>query len=104
MGAPISLAWMANNVSGHWKRAFASALQITVGNLGGIMSSNIFLTQESPRYPTGYGTAFAVMWVGVIAATAMVYMMARENRARAAGKQDWKLQRPEEEVKNMGDY
>ena len=104
MGAPVCLAWMANNMSGHWKRAIGSAFQVMIGNIGGIVSSNIFLGNESPSYPTGYGTAFSIMWLGTLCATAMFFLMRKENRDRDAGKQDRKLERPEEEVKNMGDY
>jgi len=104
MGAPVSLAWMANNMSGRWKRSIGSATQIMVGNIGGIISSNIFLANESPWYPTGYGTAFSVMWLGTIGATVMFFLLRKDNKERDAGKQDWKLERPEEEVKNMGDY
>ena len=28
---PITLGWLANNVSGHYKRAFSTAIQISLG-------------------------------------------------------------------------
>lgn len=104
MSTPIALAWMANNMSGHWKRAFGSGFQITLGNIAGIIASNIFLAWESPKYPTGYGVTFAMMWLGTIAATVLYFLLRRENAARDAGKRDDRLERPEEEVSNMGDY
>ncbi len=104
MAIPILLAWLANNLSGHWKRAFGSAIQVALGNMAGIISTNIFLADESPKYPTGYGTAFGMLWLGALAATIMFVLMWNENRKRAAGQMDGRLEQPEEEVKNMGDY
>lgn len=104
IGIPISLAWLANNLSGHWKRAFGTGVQITIGNVAGIVATNIFLMDESPSYPTGYGTSFAMLWMGAIASTVMWALMRRENRKRDAGERDSRLTRPDEQVRNMGDY
>ncbi|CAJ2510297.1 Uu.00g061970.m01.CDS01 [Anthostomella pinea] len=104
MGTPIALAWLTNNISGHWKRAFGSGIQITIGNCAGIIAANIFVTQESPRYPTGYGTALGLTWLGALAATLLVVYLALENRKRAAGEGDGRLSQPKEELDNMGDY
>jgi len=104
MSTPIPLGWLANNTSGHWKRAFGSGLQVMIGNCAGLIGSNIFLVSESPQYRTGYGTAFGMLLFGAACATAMEVLMWKENRDRAAGRQDYKLQRPAEEVNNMGDY
>lgn len=104
IGMPVALVWVANNMSGQWKRSFGSSIQVMLGNIAGIIGANIFLTSESPRYPTGYGTAFGLLWMGVLAATAMFVLMWRENKKRAAGERDDRLNRPQEEVDNMGDY
>lgn len=104
IATPICLAWLQNNLSGHWKRAFGSGIQVMLGNVAGIIGANIFLTNESPLYKTGYGTALGMMWVGTLAATAMFVLMWRENRKRAAGERDGRLNLPEEDRKNMGDW
>ncbi|KAI0480070.1 major facilitator superfamily domain-containing protein [Xylariaceae sp. FL0804] len=101
---PLAIAWLANNVSGHWKRALSSGIQITVGNVAGIVASNIFLPGQAPTYPAGYGTALALTWLGGLAATAMFVGARRENRLRDAGERDDRLLRPRDEVENMGDY
>ncbi|KAI1828275.1 MFS general substrate transporter [Xylaria intraflava] len=101
---PLLVGWLSNNVSGHWKRAFAASIQITIGNTGGLVASSIFLAREAPHYQTGYGVALAFTWMGAIAATAMVLGLWRENRKREAGERDDRLLLPAEEVKNMGDY
>ncbi|KAI0142964.1 MFS general substrate transporter [Xylariaceae sp. FL1272] len=103
IGTPMALTWLANNVSGHWKRSFGASMQITIGNITGIAASNIFLDRESPRYPTGYGTALALTWFGGLAATALFFGLKRENKLRDAGGRDYRLSRPKDELENMGD-
>ncbi|OTB04980.1 hypothetical protein M426DRAFT_57656 [Hypoxylon sp. CI-4A] len=101
---PIALAWLANNVAGHWKRSFASAIQVALGNICGIVAALIYQQDEAPRYPTGYSTSLALMWVGGAAALTMFVGMLVENRMRDAGKMDSRLSRPKQELENMGDY
>lgn len=104
MITPMALAWMQNNLSGHWKRAFGSSIQVTIGNFAGIIGSNVFLRNESPHYTSGYSTALATMWLAVVCATVMCYFMWRENKKRAAGERDERLSLPEEDRNNMGDW
>lgn len=49
------LSWIGNNLAPSWKRAVGMALLISVGNLGGAIGSNIFLSSQAPTYPLGYG-------------------------------------------------
>ncbi|KAF7533963.1 hypothetical protein G7054_g6650 [Neopestalotiopsis clavispora] len=104
MATPMSLAWLSNNVSGHWKRAFSSGFQVTIGNLAGIIGTNIFLPSEAPRYSTGYGVSLGMLWLGAMSATAMFVGLWLENRKRSRGKRDDRLALPDDKVKNMGDY
>ncbi|KAG3193401.1 hypothetical protein PC129_g25001, partial [Phytophthora cactorum] len=104
IATPICLAWLQNNLSGHWKRAFGSAIQVTLGNVAGIIGANIFLVTESPTYKTGYGTALGMMWMGTLAATILVVSMWRENKKRADGERDGRLNLPDVDRKNMGDW
>ncbi|KAH8200493.1 hypothetical protein TruAng_005323 [Truncatella angustata] len=103
MCTPIALAWLSNNVSGHWKRAISSGVQVMIGNFAGIIGANIFVPDEAPTYATGYGTSLAMLWLGGLAATAMFIGLWLENRKRAAGKRDYRLALPDDVVKNMGD-
>ena len=51
----IALSWPASNVSGQTKRATASAMQISIGNLGAIMGTQLYRTEWSPRFFVGHG-------------------------------------------------
>ncbi|KAF3760744.1 putative MFS transporter [Cryphonectria parasitica EP155] len=98
---PVTLAWLSNNVSGHYKRAIASAMQVGFGNCGGIVASNIFVQAEQPLYRTGYGTSLGLVWLCGIACTVMFFGVLHENRKRHRGDRDWRLE--EADVDNMGD-
>ncbi|KAI0444960.1 MFS general substrate transporter [Xylaria telfairii] len=100
----LAITWLSNNMSGNWKRAFSAGIQITVGNLVGLLATNVFIDREAPRYPTGYGTALGLTWLAGAAATALFVGLVLENRKRDAGERDDRLCRPAEEVQNMGDY
>jgi len=103
IATPMGLAWLANNVCGHWKRAFSAAIQVTIGNFAGLIASNIFLENESPYYRTGYGVILGFTWLGGIAATALFIGLRTENRIRDSGKRDYRLSFPKEELNNLGD-
>lgn len=103
MVTPMALAWLQNNLSGHWKRAFGSSIQVTIGNIAGIIGSNIYLVNEAPTYVTGYSVSLAMMWLGMICATILAVLMWRENKKRDAGERDDRLNLPEDVKNNLGD-
>lgn len=100
---PVTLGWLNNNMGGHYKRAIAAAVQAGIGNLGGIVASNIFLVKESPRYPTGYGTGMALILFTSLMCTVFFFGLRRENMKRERGDRDYRYQAPIEEQENMGD-
>ncbi|KAI9840137.1 MAG: hypothetical protein M1837_001898 [Sclerophora amabilis] len=100
---PVTVAWLSNNTGGHYKRAVASALQIGVGNIGGLIASLIYIDSEKPRYPTGYGISFAFLGICALTCTGTVLGVIFENRKRDRGERDYRLELPAEEVENMGD-
>lgn len=104
MITPMCLAWLQNNLSGHWKRSFGASIQVMVGNIAGIIGANIFLPTETPTYVTGYSVSLAFMWLGVLSAFTMFALMMRENKKRAAGERDHLLNLPEEDRNNLGDH
>ena len=44
---------LGNNLAGHYKRGVGMAFQIGIGNFGGAIASNIYRTQDAPRYILG---------------------------------------------------
>ncbi|KAK8078351.1 hypothetical protein PG996_004521 [Apiospora saccharicola] len=98
---PVTLAWLANDESGHYKRAVSSAAQVGFGNAGGIVASNIFFDDEQPHYWTGYGVSLGMLWICAAACTWLYLGAKRENRRRDRGERDWRLAEPDAD--NLGD-
>ena len=55
---PNSLTWSSNNTEGNLKRGLVVGMVVGWGNLNGVVSSNIYLKGQSPRFWTGHGTFF----------------------------------------------
>lgn len=100
---PVTIVWLNNNVSGHYKRGVAMAMQIGLGNSGGIIASNIFITDQEPYYPVGFGISLGLVWLCGLSAVAMLLLLRSENHKREAGKRDHRLGLPKQEIENMGD-
>ena len=58
---PVAIVWIANNLSGNYKRAVGLAIQVGFGNIGGIIASNIFNRDDAPLYTVGYGVSLAMI-------------------------------------------
>ncbi|ODV91547.1 hypothetical protein CANCADRAFT_72590 [Tortispora caseinolytica NRRL Y-17796] len=100
---PLALAWLQNNISGHYKRAIFSAVQIGIGNIGGLIASILFQSTHAPGYASGYITGIAFT-VASLAAFTLFYLGIRRAIARRdAGKEVWKFDLPCEKLENLGD-
>jgi MFS family permease len=100
---PITVAWLNNNMGGHYKRAIAAAVQIGLGNCGGLIASNIYITAQAPTYHTGYSTGLGFICLGIVACTSLLLYCVFENRNRDKGGRDGLFQLPPEELNNLGD-
>lgn len=100
---PISVVWLNNNLSGHYKRGVGAAMQVGIGNVGGIIASNIFIQSQAPEYKVGFGVCVGFTWLCVLSALIMVFHVRRENKIRDQGKRDHLLQLDEDSKNNLGD-
>ncbi|KAF5002528.1 hypothetical protein FGRMN_293 [Fusarium graminum] len=98
---PVLLGWLSNTVSGHYKRSISSAVQIGLGNIGGIIASNVFIAHEAPQYWTGLGVSLGMLWVCGISCTLFYFLAKRENNKRDRGERDHRLS--EDDAMNLGD-
>ncbi|EME78268.1 uncharacterized protein MYCFIDRAFT_190618 [Pseudocercospora fijiensis CIRAD86] len=86
---PNTLTWASNNLEGVYKRGVIIGIVVGWGNLNGVVSSNIYLKQQKPKYYTGHGTVLGYLVVCLLGGTVFMYtMLARENRLRKSGKRD----------------
>ena len=100
---PVTLVWLNNNLGGHYKRSIGSAVQVGLGNCGGIIASNIYITTQAPTYVIGYGVSVGLLWLCGLASTAFFIGMRLENRKRDRGERDDRYDLPREELENLGD-
>lgn len=101
---PGGNAWIVSNLAGPTKRAMGIAYMICLGNVGGIAGSYIFIEEESPRYPTGFGTSlgFAAGGVAVCFALEVAYQ-AINKRREGVSEEEVRERYTEEELEAMGD-
>ena len=78
----IVLAWPANNVSGQTKRATANALQISIGNLGAVLGTQLYRTETQPRFFLGHSFALGYLIANVVVVGCLWWVLSRENRRR----------------------
>ena len=90
-------------MGGHYKRSIATAMQIGLGNAGGIVASNVFITNQSPRYPVGYGVSLAMLLMCSVMCTVFYFGLKAENRKRDQGGRDYRFTEERDELDNMGD-
>lgn len=77
---PLLVLWLNNNIVGRPQKAVATALQIGFGNSCNFVASNVFITGEAPRYPTGFKTGLGLTIVGLFVVLLNVVLLWRENR------------------------
>lgn len=84
----IVLSWPANNVSGQTKRCIANAMQISIGNLGAVLGTQLYRTESAPRYFLGHGFALGYLVANIAVVGVLWQVLKRENvekeRARDA--------------------
>lgn len=79
---PITVVWLAINVGKGYKRTVAFGMVIAVGNCGAFISSNVFLTSETPKYHTGFGVGMGMILLSTITSTIMYLGLRWENNRR----------------------
>ncbi|KAI0708284.1 MFS general substrate transporter [Earliella scabrosa] len=83
-GFPAIAAWLPNNLAGHYKRGVGIGIQIMFSGLGGVVVSNIYRTQDAPRYILGHALELMFLGLGILLVLATALTYARINRRRDA--------------------
>lgn len=78
----LALSWPAINVSGQTKRAVANAMQISIGNCGAVLGTQLYRANDGPRYLLGHGFALGYLLANVVVSTALWWILKRENERR----------------------
>jgi hypothetical protein len=80
----IVLSWPCANVSGQSKRATATAMTITIGNLGAVLGTQLYRPITSPRWYLGHSFALGYLCFNIINTSALWYFLERENKKKRA--------------------
>lgn len=57
-------------------------MSIMLGNMGGLVGSNIYLEREAPSYWSGYGVSAACLATAIVCTFVLRYVWARANAVR----------------------
>ena len=87
----IVLSWPANNVSGQTKRATANAMQISIGNLGAVLGTQLYRSTDGPRFFLGHGFALGYLCSNVLVVGTLWMTLKKENSKRDKGERDDRL-------------
>jgi MFS family permease len=80
----LVLSWPAVNVSGQTKRATANAMQISIGNLGAVIGTQLYRPKTAPRYVLGHSVALAYLVGNLIVVSTLWWILNRENEQKVA--------------------
>ncbi|KAF3398661.1 High-affinity nicotinic acid transporter [Talaromyces pinophilus] len=83
---PCAMAYQANNIHGHWSRAFGSATLVGFGGLGGVVGSLVFRNQDAPMYKFGFDACMIANGIIVAIVIILSSIFYIENRKIRSGK------------------
>lgn len=76
------LSWPAVNVSGQTKRATANALQITIGNLGAVIGTQLYRSGDGTRFVVAHAVALGYLVGNVVVVSVLWWVLGKANRDR----------------------
>ncbi len=85
---PAATSFQANNIRGQWKRAFASALFVSFGGIGGIAGSLVFRGEDAPTYKPGLYACIACSVLNIIVVVALTFALRRLNGQADRGEKE----------------
>jgi MFS family permease len=104
---PISTmwAWLAQNVASSNKRAAATGLIFSMGNIGGAISGQIYRAAWAPRYVNGHAINLGCYVIAFVSGLVLWWSYRRDNmlRDKAAGKNIQRSDMLGEDLGDLGD-
>ena len=102
---PAGSAWISGQFANDMKRSMGLALNIALGNSGGILGSYMFLDSEKKEgYPTGFGIGLGLSAACIVSTLFLEYSYSRINKKRDAISEDEiRSQYTDDQLHAMGD-
>ncbi|KAK1985843.1 major facilitator superfamily transporter [Colletotrichum cereale] len=91
-GGPGFLSWAMNNAAGPSVRAVTSGYVVSIGTIGGIVATWTYTYKDAPKYFTGHTINLVGQSLTVLLSVFGIFYCMYENKARAAGKRDHRLE------------
>ncbi|KAI8092875.1 putative MFS transporter [Halteromyces radiatus] len=79
---PLTLSWLSNNQLGHTKRGVAIAMVSMIAQAFAILGTQIYRTEDSPRFIRGHAVCLAFMILTGLTAGLLRFLLQRENKKR----------------------
>ncbi len=79
---PALFAWTSNSFAPHYRRATALGCMVFMTNSGGLASTWLFRTADSPTYTTGYSVILALLAIGTVSPVLLRFYFIYVNKQR----------------------
>ncbi|KAJ5710448.1 hypothetical protein N7488_004604 [Penicillium malachiteum] len=80
-GLPLSMSMVSSNIAGNAKKTTVSAMLFVSYCISNIISPQVFLTSEEPKYPTGIKVCLSGLTLAVVCAIVLrIYLQYRNSR------------------------
>ncbi|KAK8170119.1 major facilitator superfamily domain-containing protein [Phyllosticta citrichinensis] len=93
---PLVMGWLANNLAPHFVRATGTGFQIMIANMAAFIATFTYLQKDAPRYTAGHAINIGVLCMSLALSTINVIYCSVENKKRARGARDYRLQEGDE--------
>ncbi|EFR01847.1 high-affinity nicotinic acid transporter [Nannizzia gypsea CBS 118893] len=102
---PNTISWASNNTEGVYKRGVSLGFIIGWGNLNGVISSNIYRSQDAPNFFPGHGIVLGYLVVFLFGGSVLQHVLLRiENGKRVKGERNkWIEGLDEHGIEMLGD-
>lgn len=84
------VVWLCTNIEKGVKRTVSMGLLTGFGNCGAFVSGNVFIAEQSPRYPVGFGVGLAFGCAGLVVESVYFVCLWLENRRRDRRQSSWR--------------
>lgn len=103
-----TITWVGNNVQGVYKRGVTLGTVIAWGNLNGVMSSNIYRSQNAPWYTLGHSVVLGYLAVGLVTGSILNEIFLWIGNRKRMNENEWKRAKlegmPDEEQFDLADF
>ncbi|SMQ48615.1 unnamed protein product [Zymoseptoria tritici ST99CH_3D7] len=95
--SPLVMGWLSNNLAPHYVHATGTGFQIMIANCAAFIATFTYISTDAPRYITGHAINIGVVGAAIVAIAVLLVYNTAENKRRASGKRDHRLQEQSED-------